>query len=128
MASSETYGLEKGYGQVAIKWMNDEAKKDGLKFEARLYGYEISTKNFGEFEMFSWMGDTKAARTLIIKASNRFKIKVIEGNYKARVIMLKVDRADYAMVRKGERIIGHIEFSSSRLTDSKWVVKLEERK
>ena len=128
MASSETYGLEKGYGQVAIKWMNDEAKKDGLKFEARLYGYEISTKNFGEFEMFSWMGDTKAARTLIVKASNRFKIKVIEGNYKARVIMLKVDRTDYAMVRKGERIIGHIEFSSSRLTGSKWVVKLEERK
>ena len=128
MASSETYGLEKGYGQVAIKWMNDEAKKDGLKFEARLYGYKISTKNFGEFEMFSWMGDTKTARTLIVKASNRFKIKVIEGNYKARVIMLKVDRADYAMVRKGERIIGHIEFSSSRLTGSKWVVKLEERK
>lgn len=128
MASSETFGLEKGYGQVAIKWMNDEAKKQGLKFEARLYGYEISTKNFGEFEMFSWMGDTKTARTLIVKASNRFKIKVIEGGYKARVIMLKVDRTDYAMVRKGERIIGHIELSSSRLTGSNWVVKLEERK
>lgn len=128
MAGSESYGLEKGYGQVAIKWMNDEAKKAGLKFEARLYGYEISTKNFGEFEMFSWMGDTKAARTLIVKASNRFKIKVIEGGYKARVIMLKLDRADYAMVRKGERIIGHIEFSSSRLTGSKWIVELEERK
>lgn len=128
MAGSESYGLEKGCGQVAIKWMNDEAKKAGLKFEARLYGYEISTKNFGEFEMFSWIGDTKVARTLIVKASNRFKIRVIEGGYKARVIMLKLDRTDYAMVRKGERIIGHIEFSSSRLTGSKWVVELEERK
>jgi hypothetical protein len=32
------------------------------------------------------------------------------------------------MVRKGDRVIGRIEFASSRLTESKWVVKLEERK
>jgi len=128
LAGSETFGVEKGYGKAAVKWMNDEAEKLGLKFEARLYGYEIDTKNFGEFEMFSWMGDTKVARSLIVKASNRFKIKVIEGGYKARVIMLKPERSDYAMVRKGERIIGHIEFSSSRITGSKWAVKLEERR
>ena len=78
--------------------------------------------------MFSWIGDTKATRSLVIKASKRFKIKVIEGGYKAREIMLKVEKTDYAMVRKGDRVIGHIEFSSSRLTGSKWVVKLEERK
>ena len=128
MASSETYGVEKGYGKIAVKWMNEQAKKDGLKFEARLYGHEISTKNFGDFEMFSWMGDNKVARSLIIKASNRFKIKAIEGGYKAKVIMLKLDRTDYAMVRKGERIIGHIEFSSSRITGDKWQPKLEERR
>ncbi|MBI3842854.1 MAG: hypothetical protein HY295_06920 [Thaumarchaeota archaeon] len=128
MAGSETFGVEKGYGKAAVKWMNDEAEKLGLKFEARLYGYEIDTKNFGPFEMFSWIGDVKAARSLIVKASNRFKIKVIEGGYKARVIMLKLESSDYAMVRKGERIIGHIEFSSSRITGSKWTVKLEERR
>lgn len=128
MGSSETFAVEKGYGKDAIKWMNEQAKKERLKFEARLYGHEISTKNFGEFEMFSWMGDTKVARSLIIKASNRFKIKVIEGGYKARVIMLKLDSTDYAMVRKGERIIGHIEFFSSRITGSRWQVKLEERR
>ena len=128
MAGSETFGVEKGYGKTAVKWMNDEAEKLDLKFEARLYGYEIDTKNFGPFEMFSWMGDTKVARSLIVKASNRFKIKVIEGGYKARVIMLKPERSDYAMIRKGERIIGHIEFSSSRITGSKWTVKLEERR
>ena len=128
MASSETFGVEKGYGEVAVKWMNGEAEKLGLKFEARLYGYEIDTKNFGPFEMFSWIGDAKAARSLIVKASNRFKIKVTEGGYKARVIMLKLESSDYAMVRKGQRIIGHIEFSSSRITGSKWTVKLEERR
>ena len=128
MGDAETFGVEKGYGEQAVKWMNEEAKKLDWKFEARLYGYEIETKNFGPFEMFSWIGDTKAARSLVIKASKRFKVKVIEGGYKAKEIMLKVEKTDYAMVRKGDRVIGHIEFSSSRLTGSKWVVKLEERK
>lgn len=128
MGDAETFGVEKGYGEQTVKWMNEEAKKLDWKFEARLYGYEIETKNFGPFEMFSWVGDTKAARSLVIKASKRFKVKVIEGGYKAKEIMLKVEKTDYAMVRKGDRVIGHIEFSSSRLTGSKWVVKLEERK
>jgi len=128
MGDAETFGVEKGYGEQAVQWMNAEAEKLDWKFEARLYGYEIETKNFGSFEMFSWIGDTKAARSLVIKASKRFKIKVIEGGYKAKEIMLKVEKTDYAMVRKGDRVIGHIEFSSSRLTGSKWVVKLEERK
>ena len=128
MGDAETFGVEKGYGEQAVQWMNEEAEKLDWKFEARLYGYEIETKNFGPFEMFSWIGDTKAARSLVIKASKRFKIKVIEGGYKAKEIMLKVEKTDYAMVRKGDRVIGHIEFSSSRLTGSKWAVKLEERK
>ncbi|MGI0011137.1 MAG: hypothetical protein ACREAE_07040, partial [Nitrosopumilaceae archaeon] len=110
MANSETFGIEKGFGQQAVDWMNEEAKKEGWKFEARLYNYELETKNFGPFEMFSWMGDAKAARDLIIKASKRFKLKVIEGGYKSKVVLLRLEKTDYAMVRKGDRIIGHIEF------------------
>ena len=128
MADSETFGIEKGYGQQAIEFMNEEAKKEKLKFEARLYNYEIETKNFGPFEMFSWMGDTKVARELVIRASKRFKVKVIEGGYKSKVVLLRLEKTDYAMVRKGDRIIGHIEFSAPRITNSKWVVKLEERR
>ena len=26
---SETFGVEKGYGEQAVEWMNEEAKKDG---------------------------------------------------------------------------------------------------
>ena len=128
MASSETFGIEKGYGQQAVEWMNEEAKKERWKLEARLYNYEIETKNFGPFEMFSWIGDVKAARELVIRASKRFKIKIIEGGYKSKVVLLRLEKTDYAMVRKGDRIIGHIEFSSPRIVNSKWVVKLEERK
>lgn len=128
MGGSETFGVEKGYGKQAVEFMNEEAKKEGWKFEARLYDYEIETKNFGPFEMFSWMGDTKAARELGIRTSKRFKIKVIEGGYKSKILLLRFEKTDYAMVRKGERVIGHLEFSSPRITNSKWVIKLEERR
>ena len=79
MRDSETYGAESGFGQKIIDWLNEEAKNHEGKFEARLYGYELETKNFGTFEMFSWIGNVQVARKLIIKASKRFKIKVIEG-------------------------------------------------
>ncbi|HLC24012.1 MAG TPA: hypothetical protein VJJ25_00085 [Nitrosopumilaceae archaeon] len=128
MAESETFGIEKGYGQQAIEFMNEEAKKEGWRFEARLYNYEIETKNFGTFEMFSWMGDAKAARDLVIRASKRFKIKVIEGAYKSKLILLRREKTEYALVRKGDRIIGHLEFSAPRIKNSKWMVKLEERR
>ncbi len=128
MADSESFGIEKGYGKQAVEWMNEEARKEEWKFEAKLYNYEIITKNFGIFEMFSWVGDPKAARELVIKASKRFKIKVIEGGYKTRRMTIKMARNEYGMVRKGDRVIGLIEFSSSRLTQSKWEVTKEERK
>ena len=128
MAGSETFGIEKGYGQQSVDFMNEEAKKEGWKFESRLYNYEIETKNFGHFEMFSWMGDVKAARELVIKASKRFKIKAIEGAYKSKLILLRREKTEYALVRKGDRIIGHLEFSAPRIKNSLWIVKLEERR
>ena len=81
MRESETFGAEKGSGKDLVEWMNEEAKKRNMKFEARLYDYTIKTENFGTFEMFSWMGDVKTARSLIVKASKKFRVKVIEGGY-----------------------------------------------
>ena len=125
---SETFGIEKGYGSQAVEWMNEEARKVGLKFEARLYNQEISTKNFGTFEMFSLIADPKAARELTMKASKRFKIKVIEGGYKTRKLLVKVAKNEYGMVKKGDRVIGQIEFESSRFSRGDWKVTKEERK
>ena len=73
MGDSETFGVEKGYGEEIVSWLNNQAKVQGVKLEARLYGYEISTKNFGDFEMFSWIGDVQTARKMIIKASKKKK-------------------------------------------------------
>ena len=128
MAGSETFGVESGFGEQVLNWMNSEAKKRKSKFEARAYNYEIVTKNFGIFEMFSWIGDVKVARSLIMKASKRFKIRVIEGGYRTKEKILKTKKSDYAMVRKGERVIGHLEFTSSLFGDTRWKLETEERK
>ena len=128
MAGSESFGVESGFGKQVLEWMNAEAKRRKTKFEARAYSYEITTKNFGTFEMFSWIGDVKAARSLITKASKRFKIRVIEGGYRTKEKVLKTKKTDFAMVRKGERVIGHLEFSSSLFGDTRWKLETEERK
>jgi len=128
MAASEAFGVESGFGKQVLDWMNAEAKKRKSKFEARAYNYEITTKNFGTFEMFSWIGDVKVARRLIIKASRHFKVRVIEGGYKPKEKIYRRTKSDYAMVRKGDRTIGHLEFTGSLFGDTKWKLKDEERK
>ena len=125
MRDSETFGIEKGHGEEVISWLNEQSKNS--KFEARLYGYTVSSKNFGEFELFSWRGEVQLARRLIIKASKRFKIKVIEGGYKPTERIFRMKKFDYAKVRKGDRTIGQIEFEVSRFGNGQWEIKSEER-
>ncbi len=127
MAISETFGIEKGHGEEVITWLNGQVKSQGVKFEARLYGYSISTKNFGDFEMFSWMGDVQIARKLIIKASKRFKIKVIEGGYKPKERVIRMKKFDFAKVKRGDRTIGKLEFAVSRFRNNQWEIQNEER-
>ncbi len=128
MKESETFGAEKGSGEELVQWMNEEAKKRKQKFEARLYDYTIKTENFGTFEMFSWMGDVKTARSLIVKASRKFRVKVIEGGYKAKEKIYSTKKADFAMVRKGDRVIGHLKFTAARFGKGDWELVEEERK
>lgn len=125
---SETFGIEKGFGQKVISWINEQAKKNKSKFEARLYDYDITTKNFGTFEMFSWIGDIQVIRNLVVKASKRFKVKIIEGGYKPKERTFTMKKSDYAMVRKGDKVLGHLEFESSRFGFEKWKIKDEERR
>ena len=127
MRDSETFGIEKDHGEEVVKWLNEYAKSQKMKLEARLYGHTISTKNFGDFEMFSWMGDVQNARKLIIKASKRFKIRVIEGGYKPKEKLFRMKKFDFAKVKKGEKTIGQIEFAVSRFGNEQWEIQNEER-
>ena len=125
---SETFGIEKGFGQKVVSWINEQAKKNKSKFEARLYDYDITTKNFGTFEMFSWIGDIQVVRNLVVKASKRFKVKIIEGGYTPKERTFTMKKSDYAIVRKGDKVLGHLEFESSRFGFEKWKIKNEERR
>jgi len=127
MGDSETFGIEKDHGKEVIAWLNEYAEKHNMNLEARLYGYTISTKNFGDFEMFSWIGDVQNARKMIIKASKKFKIRVIEGGYKPKEKLFKMKKFDFAKVKKGEKTIGQLEFSVSRIGNKQWEVEDEER-
>ena len=127
MRDSETFGIEKDHGEEVISWLNEQAKSQGVKLEARLYGYDISTKNFGDFEMFSWMGEVQIARKLITKASKRFKIKIIEGGYKPKEKLFRMKKFDYAKVKRGDKTIGQLEFVASRFGNNQWEIKNEER-
>ena len=125
MKDSETYGIERGHGEEVVAWLNEQSKN--TKFEARLYGYSINTQNFGDFEMFSWRGEVQIARKLIIKASKRFKIKVIEGGYQPKEKLFRIKKFDFAKVHKGDKTIGQLEFEISRFGNGQWEIKNEER-
>jgi cell division protein YceG involved in septum cleavage len=127
MGNSETFGVQKGHGKEIVEWLNEQSKKQNNKLEARLYDYEISTKNFGDFEMFSWMGDVQIARKMIIKASKKFKIKVIEGGYKPKEKIFKMKKLDFAKIKKGDKTIGQLEFAVSRFGNGQWEIQDEER-
>jgi cell division protein YceG involved in septum cleavage len=127
MGNSETFGVQKGHGEEIVGWLNEQSKIQKNKLEARLYGYEITTKNFGDFEMFSWMGDVQIARRMIIKASKKFKIKVIEGGYKPKEKIFKMKKFDFAKVKKGDKTIGQLEFAVSRFGNAQWEIQNEER-
>ena len=127
MRDSETFGIEKGHGDEIVAWLNEHAKTQKIKLEARLYGYTVSTKNFGDFEMFSWIGDVQVARKLIIKASKRFKVKVIEGGYKPKDKVISMKKFDFAKVKKGDKTVGQLKFSAPRFGNSQWEIEDEER-
>jgi len=127
MADSETFGVEKGHGEEVVAWLNEQAKSQSIKLEARLYGYSVTTENFGEFEMFSWIGNVQNARKMIIKASKRFKVKVIEGGYKPKEKIIKMKKFDFAKVKKGDKTIGQLEFVVSRFGNKHWEIQNEER-
>jgi len=128
MKGSETFGVEKGHGEEVVNWLNEQAQKRELKLEARLYGKDLETSNFGTYEMFSWMGDVQTARKLIIKASKRFKVRVIEGGYRTKERTYQLKKQDYAMIRKGDKVVGHLQFESPLLGGKGWKIKAEERR
>ena len=125
LAFADNFGVEDRKAEEAINWMNSYALDNNKKFEAKLEGYLLTTKNFGNFEIISWKGDWSFARNLIIKVSRKLSTKVIESGYHQKnsfFLSLIGANKEVAKVYKKGGIIGNLILDKK---SGKWIVKSE---
>ena len=125
MTSANNFALEQGKSAKAIEWMNSYAKMKNRKLEIRSENYSLSTLKFGNFDAISWNGDWSAARLIIVKASSKLNMKVIEAGYhkKGSLISSLLGSSDeIAKVYSGGKLVGNIVLKSK---SGKWIVKSE---
>lgn len=125
LASTDNFGVEAGMGNRAIEWMNTYSMEKKMDFNARLEGYQVSTKNFGNFEIISWSGNWSDARKIIIKSSTKLSMKVIESGYHQKDNLLLSFFGlgkEFAKVYKKGNYIGALVLGTR---SGKWYVKSE---
>jgi hypothetical protein len=125
LTSANNFALEQGKSAKAIEWMNSYAKMKNRKLEIRSENYSLSTLKFGNFDAISWNGDWSAARLIIVKASSKLNMKVIEAGYhkKGSLISSLLGVSDeIAKVYSGGKLVGNIVLKSK---SGKWIVKSE---
>ncbi|HEX7206532.1 MAG TPA: hypothetical protein VE573_00540 [Nitrososphaeraceae archaeon] len=125
MTSANNFALEQGKSAKAIDWMNSYAKMKNRKLEIRSENYSLSTLKFGNFEAISWNGDWSAARLIIVKASSKLNMKVIEAGYHKKGSLLSSllgGSDEIAKVYSGGKLVGNIVLKSK---SGKWIVKSE---
>jgi hypothetical protein len=125
LTSANNFALEQGKSAKAIDWMNSYAKMKNRKLEIRSENYSLSTLKFGNFDAISWNGDWSAARLIIVKASSKLNMKVIEAGYhkKGSLISSLLGVSDeIAKVYSGGKLVGNIVLKSK---SGKWIIKSE---
>lgn len=124
MGSADSFAVEQGKGSEAVTWMNEYAKKNKLKFEAKLSGYSMDSVKFGPFELISWKGDWSVARNIIKKVSGKLRIKTVESGFHEKKDLLSsmFGSAEFGKVYAGGKIVGQVELTSK---GGKWIVKAE---
>ena len=124
MAGADSFAVEHGKGKEAVDWMNEYAKKNKLKFEAKLEGYSMQSIKFGGFELISWKGDWSSARNIIKKVSGKLRIKAVESGYHEKKDLLSsmFGSAEFGKVYSGGNLVGQIELTSK---GGRWTVKAE---
>jgi hypothetical protein len=125
LTSANNFALEQGKSAKAIDWMNSYAKMKNRKLEVKLENYSLSTLKFGNFDAISWNGDWSAARLIIVKASSKLNMKVIEAGYHKKGSLLSSllgGSDEIAKVYSGGKLVGNIVLKSK---SGKWIVKSE---
>ena len=125
MTVANNFALQQNKAQLAAEWINSYAIENNRNLELELEGYFLHTTHFGDFEVVSWKGDWAAARKMMIVASRKLNIKVVDSGYHAKGHLLSsllgISR-EFAKVYSGGSIIGHLELTTK---SGKWVVKGE---
>ena len=91
--------------------MNTYAATRNKMFNAKLSGYTLSTVNFGNFEVISWEGEWSAARQIIVKASSKLNMKIVEAGYHSKSNILESFLGlgkEYAKVYSGGVLTGNV--------------------
>jgi hypothetical protein len=112
LAGADNFAVERGKAEKALEWMNAYAKKNNLKFEARLASDSIETIKFGSFQFFSWSGEWSTARNVVKKVSGKLGIKTIESGFHEKRDLLSAmlgARSEFAKVYSAGRLAGKIE-------------------
>lgn len=125
MASADSFAVEQGKGEKAIAWMNEYAKKNRIKFEAKLKGYSMQSVKFGGFEIIGWEGDWPAARNMMKKASSKLGIKTIESGYHEKKDLISTmfsGGSEFGKVYSNGNLVGQVEMANK---SGKWTVKSE---
>jgi hypothetical protein len=125
LAGADNFAVEQGKVEKAIEWMNSYAKKNNKNLQIKQEGYLLSTVRFGNFEFISWKGDWSAARTIMLKASSKLNMKVLEAGYHKKGNLLSSFfglSSEFGKVYRSGTFIGHIELG---LKSGKWIVKSE---
>ena len=127
MAGADNFAVEQGMGERAVVWMNSFSAKSNMNFECMLEGYSIVTIHFGTFEVVSWKGEWSDARKIIVKASHKLGMKVIEGGYhqKDNILMSLIGASkEYAKVYRRGTFIGTLVLGKK---SGHWVIVFEKR-
>lgn len=125
LAGADSFAVEQGKAHEVIEWMNEHAKKNSQKFQARLSGYTMQTTKFGTFEIISWSGDWPAARNIIKKASSKVGARVIESGYHEKRDLLSAmfgSPSEFGKVYSNGKLAGQIEMVKKA---GKWTAKAE---
>ncbi|HUG96085.1 MAG TPA: hypothetical protein VMJ94_00965 [Nitrososphaera sp.] len=125
MAGSDSFAVEQGKAEQVVEWINEHAKKNSQKFQARLSGYTMETTKFGTFEMISWSGDWPVARGIMQKASSKVRAKVIESGYHEKRDLLSAmfgSSSEFGKIYSGGKLVGQIETVKK---SGRWTAKAE---
>ena len=127
MASANNFGIEKGKGDAAIKWINEFIMKNNKSFKISITNNQLHTLNFGDFDLVEWNGDWNIARNVIKKSSSKLNIKVIEAGYhkKGNIVEAFFGMSqEYCKVYSSGKFIGTLILKRK---SGNWIVDKEKR-